>query len=95
MVEIAGVGKYLAVDTGSAVVARIAAREAGHNSEERNALVIDIFFANRSDGEKFAADGPKFASISWWTPKTVDNLAKEARSLFAQEDWSKIESKQL
>jgi len=94
VVEIAGVGKYLAVDTGSAVISREAARETGHNAEERSALVIDLYFASRRDGENFAASGPKYASISWWTPSTAGTQAKAAH-LFADENWSKIQSKQL
>ena len=58
LVEIAGVGKYLAVDTGSAVISREAARETGHNPEERNALVIDIYFESRAEGERFSAGRP-------------------------------------
>ena len=94
VVEIAGVGKFLAVDTGSAVISRTAAREGGHTSAERNAIVVDLFFANRAAGEKFAAASAKFVSISWWTPRSADTQAR-ARSLFAEEDWTKIQSKQL
>jgi 3D (Asp-Asp-Asp) domain-containing protein len=94
VVEIAGLGKYLAVDTGSAVISRTAARESGHNSAERNALVIDVFFEDARDGERFAAGAAKFASITWWTPSSADSQAR-ARSLFAEEDWTKIQSKQL
>ncbi len=76
-VKIPGVGSFLAVDTGSAVIARSAAKESGHNDEERSALVIDIYFESRRDGEDFAANGPKFASISWDTPGTAQVEAKE------------------
>ena len=95
VVEIAGVGKFLAVDTGSAVISRTAAREGGHTFEERNAIVIDLFFESPSDGEKFAAAASKYASITWWTPTAMGTEAKAARSLFAEENWSKIQSKQL
>jgi hypothetical protein len=95
VVEIPGFGQFLAVDTGSAVVSRTAAREAGHTSAEKNALVVDLFFESRIDGEKFAASGAKFISISWWTPSSTENDAKVARGLFAEEDWNKIYSKQL
>ena len=95
VVEIAGVGKFLAVDTGSAVISRTAAREAGHTSAERNAIVVDLFFKDRSAGEKFAAAAAKYVSISWWTPTSMGLEAQAARSLFAEENWSKIESKQL
>ena len=95
VVEIAGVGKFLAVDTGSAVISRTAAKEGGHTSAERNALVIDLFFGNRSEGEKFAASTAKYVSVSWWTPGSMGVEAKAARSLFAEEDWTKIQGKQL
>jgi 3D (Asp-Asp-Asp) domain-containing protein len=95
VVEIAGLGKFLAVDTGSAVVSRTAAREGGHTSAERNAIVVDLFFESPDQGERFAAAEAKFTSISWWTPTATNTEAREARRLFAEEDWSKIENKQL
>jgi 3D (Asp-Asp-Asp) domain-containing protein len=95
VVEIAGVGKFLAVDTGSAVVSRTAAREGGHTYEERHAIVVDLFFEDASAGERFAAGEAKYTSISWWTPSSMAMQAKAARSLFAEEDWGKIQSKQL
>lgn len=95
VVEIAGVGKFLAVDTGSAVVSRTAAREGGHNSAERGAIVIDLFFEDRAAGERFAASAAKYVPICWWTPGSTGSQARAARSLFAEEDWTKIESKQL
>jgi 3D (Asp-Asp-Asp) domain-containing protein len=95
VVEIPGIGEFLAVDTGSAVVSREAAREAGHTPAERGALVIDLFFEHSSDGERFAANGAKFVPISWWTPQSTGDDARQARSVFAEEDWNKIYSKQL
>jgi len=95
VVEIAGVGKFLAVDTGSAVISRTAAREGGHTSAERHAIVVDLFFEDRSEGERFAASDAKYVAISWWTPSSMGVEAKAARSLFAEEDWTKIQSKQL
>lgn len=95
VVVIPGVGQFLAADTGSAVVSRTAAREAGRTLAERGALVIDIFFDHRRDGEAFAAGGPKFVPISWWTPSSTSNAAQAARSVFADENWNKIYSKQL
>jgi len=95
VVEIAGVGKFLAVDTGSAVISRTAAREGGHTSQERNAIVVDLFFEDRSEGERFASANAKYTSISWWTPASMGREARTARSLFAEEDWNKIQSKQL
>jgi 3D (Asp-Asp-Asp) domain-containing protein len=68
VVDVAGVGKFLAVDTGSAVVTRKATREDAHTTEERNALVIDLFFKSRKAGEAFAANTPKYTFINWRTP---------------------------
>ena len=93
IVEIAGVGQFLAVDTGSAVIDRTAARSAGHSDAERDALVIDLFFEDRTAGEKFAASGPLFASIKWWTPSTAELEARVATNLF--DGFNKIYSKQL
>jgi 3D (Asp-Asp-Asp) domain-containing protein len=93
IVEIPGMGRYLAVDTGSAVIDRTAAREAGHNSAERGAIVIDLFFESAREAEQFESGAARFATITWWTP-TSATLAR-ARSLFADENWTKIQSKQL
>ena len=95
VVEIAGVGRYLAVDTGSAVISRTAAREGGHTYEERHAIVVDVYFEDRDAGERFEAAAAKFVSIKWWTPTSTADEAKAARGLFAEEDWTKIQSKQL
>jgi 3D (Asp-Asp-Asp) domain-containing protein len=69
MVQIPGVGNYLAMDTGTAVISRKAARESGHNREERSALVIDLYFASRRAGELFTREGPKFAMVAWQSPE--------------------------
>jgi 3D (Asp-Asp-Asp) domain-containing protein len=95
VVAIAGIGTFLAVDTGTAVIERTAAREAGRTYAERHAIVIDLFFESRRAGEAFAASAAKWASISWWTPGSKTSSAKQARGMFADEDWQKIESKQL
>jgi len=84
VVQIDGLGKYLAVDTGSAVISREAARETGHNPEERNALVIDLYFESRRDGERFAAHGPKYAAISWTAPRSTASNQDVHGSLAAE-----------
>ncbi len=95
VVVIPGLGQFLAADTGSAVISRAAAREAGRTLAERSALVIDIFFEDSSEGQAFAAQQPKFVAISWWTPSSTSHAAQAARSVFADEDWNKIYNKQL
>jgi 3D (Asp-Asp-Asp) domain-containing protein len=71
LVQIPGVGNYIAMDTGTAVISRKAARESGHNPEERSALVIDLYFASRRAGELFSKFGPKFAMVAWQQPTTL------------------------
>jgi 3D (Asp-Asp-Asp) domain-containing protein len=95
VVTIAGLGKYLAVDTGSAVISRTAAVETGRTSEERAALVIDIYFESRRDGENFAATGPKFASITWEKPNPGKSRSSEGRNMVAESEWNKLINKQL
>jgi len=86
VVQIDGLGTYLAVDTGTAVVSRRAARESGHNRTERHALVVDLYFESRREGERFAATGPKFATITWRAPEAD---ATETPSLVAFNDTSR------
>ena len=66
VVKIAGVGEYIAVDTGPAVVSRRAARSAARTSHERNALVVDVYCSNRSKARVFEATAPDFAVITWY-----------------------------
>jgi 3D (Asp-Asp-Asp) domain-containing protein len=82
-VDIAGVGKYLAVDTGSAVISREAAKECARTPEERNALVIDVFFESRRDGERFANSGLKYAAITWTSPRSTAST-QDAGSMTAE-----------
>jgi 3D (Asp-Asp-Asp) domain-containing protein len=82
-VEIAGLGKYLAVDTGSAVISREAAKECARTPEERNALVIDVFFESRRDGEHFANSAPKYAAITWTAPRSTAST-QDVRSMAAE-----------
>ena len=63
VVNIAGIGEYVAVDTGPAVVSRRAARLAGRTSQERNALVVDVYCSSRSKARVFEANAPDFAVI--------------------------------
>ena len=70
VVQIAGIGKFLAIDTGTAVISRRAARVAGHNRAECNALVVDLFFEKRADCDRFTSSSPEYASISWFTPSS-------------------------
>lgn len=81
VINIPGMGNYQAVDTGSAVVSRKAALGAAHNSTERSALVVDLFFENRKEAEEFAAHGPTFVSVSWNKPLTASDAPLNPRAL--------------
>ncbi len=52
-----------AVDTGSAVRNRKAARRAGRNLNERNAVVIDKFFETKQQALAWANSNPPFVSV--------------------------------
>jgi 3D (Asp-Asp-Asp) domain-containing protein len=66
VVKIPGMGEYVAVDTGPAVVSRRAAQSTGRSSHERNALVVDIFCSTRSKAQEFQENAPEFAVITWY-----------------------------
>jgi 3D (Asp-Asp-Asp) domain-containing protein len=70
VVQIPGMGTYVAVDTGSAVISRQAALGSGQTKAERDALVVDLFFENRKEAEDFAAHGPSYVSVNW-TPRSL------------------------
>jgi 3D (Asp-Asp-Asp) domain-containing protein len=53
----------LAVDTGSAVVSRKAARRAGRTAVERSALVIDRFFETKQQALSWAGRNPYFMLV--------------------------------
>ncbi len=75
VVDVSGIGRFLAVDTGSAVVDRKAARKSAHTTEEKKALVIDLYFKSRKAGKAFAANAPLYASISWSAPSSPSILS--------------------
>jgi 3D (Asp-Asp-Asp) domain-containing protein len=59
-----------AVDTGSAVRNRKAARKSGHTINERNAIVIDKFFETKRQALTWANTNPSFVSVKVIPPKT-------------------------
>jgi 3D (Asp-Asp-Asp) domain-containing protein len=56
-------GALLAVDTGSAVVSRKAARRSGRTARERSALVIDRFFETKQQALSWANRNPYFMFV--------------------------------
>jgi hypothetical protein len=61
-------GPLLAVDTGSAVVSRKAARRSGRTALERNALVIDRFFETKQQALGWADRNPYFMLVRVSSP---------------------------
>ena len=60
IVHIDGIGKLRAVDTGSAVKSRKAARKLGRNKAERNAIVIDVFVKSEKELDRLNKLTPDF-----------------------------------
>ena len=56
-------GPLLAVDTGSAVVSRKAARRSGRSAVERSAIVIDRFFETKQQALSWANRNPYFMLV--------------------------------
>jgi hypothetical protein len=63
----------VAVDTGSAVVNRKAARLSGRHPAERNAIVIDRFFETKQKALVWAKAHPHFMTVRILTPSTKQN----------------------
>lgn len=78
-------GPLLAVDTGSAVVSRKAARRSGRTALERNAIVIDRFFETKRQALNWASRNPSFMLVQVSPPgsrsRTMARPQKAARAL--------------
>ena len=69
VVNVPGVGPLVAVDTGSAVISRRAARQAGRTGAQRKAIVIDVFCSSRSKANALMKRIKHFAVVTWQRPK--------------------------
>ena len=56
-------GACTAVDTGSAVVSRKAARRCGRTASQRNAIVVDRFFETRREAAAWTNANPEFMTL--------------------------------
>jgi len=65
----------LAVDTGSAVISRKAARHSGRTALERGALVIDRFFETKQQALSWAERNPYFMFVRVSPPEFRTSLA--------------------
>ena len=59
----------LAIDSGPAVISRLAARKAGRTAEQRNALVIDRYFETRRQALAWVAANPHFMKVQVLGPR--------------------------
>jgi hypothetical protein len=74
VVNVPGVGRLVAVDTGKAVISRRAARMTGRTREQRSAIVIDIFCSTRTKAKALIKRAKHFAVITWQQPERVAEL---------------------
>jgi hypothetical protein len=73
-------GALLAVDTGSAVVSRKAARRSGRTAQERSAVVIDRFFETKQQALSWAKRNPYFMLVQVSPPDFRSQSLSPARS---------------
>jgi hypothetical protein len=71
----------LAVDTGSAVISRKAARRAGRTALERSAIVVDRFFETKQQAESWARRNPYFMFVRVSPPNFRTPLASPPSQL--------------
>lgn len=78
-------GPLVAVDTGSAVVSRKAARRSGRTALERNAIVIDRFFETKRQALSWASRNPTFMLVQvsppGSPPRPISQTRKTSRVL--------------
>jgi 3D (Asp-Asp-Asp) domain-containing protein len=70
-----------AVDTGSAVRTRKAARRAGRTIHEKNALVVDRFFETKNQAMAWANSHPLFMPIKVVQPAAAGSVAREVKQV--------------
>ncbi|HPA18025.1 MAG TPA: 3D domain-containing protein [Verrucomicrobiae bacterium] len=86
-VTIPGLGTYRAVDSGSGVRARTAARRAaGGNPRKANAIVVDVFVAGPDTVRRMAATFPMYTDVTWSTKPTKSSAHATARTSATQLD---------
>jgi 3D (Asp-Asp-Asp) domain-containing protein len=74
VVNVPGVGRLIAVDTGPAVISRRAARLTGRTREQRSAIVIDVFCSTRAKARALTPRLKHFAVVTWQRPDRVAEL---------------------
>lgn len=74
VVNVPGVGRLTAVDTGGAVISRRAARLTGRTREQRSAIVVDVFCSTRAKAQALIRRVKHFAVITWQRPDQLAQL---------------------
>jgi hypothetical protein len=70
--------ELIAVDTGPAVVQRIAARHSGRTPAQRKAIVVDRYFESRRQAQSWAASHPHFMTVRVDSPERAGVNLSEA-----------------
>jgi len=70
--------QLIAVDTGPAVVQRIAARRSGRTPAQRKAIVVDRYFESRREAQSWAASHPHFMTVRVDSPERAGVNLTEA-----------------
>jgi len=71
-VHLNGIGTYLALDSGTAVVSRKAALLSARTKEERNAIVVDIYCSSRSEAHRMELSNPLYVAVNWNSSNSRD-----------------------
>jgi 3D (Asp-Asp-Asp) domain-containing protein len=79
VVNVPGVGRLIAVDTGGAVISRRAARMTGRTRDQRRAIVIDIFCSTRAKAKALIKRVRHFAVVTWQGPDRVAGAVASKR----------------
>ncbi|MEP7013939.1 MAG: hypothetical protein ABI925_00710 [Verrucomicrobiota bacterium] len=72
-------GRFLAVDTGTAVINRKAARLSGRTKVEKNAVVVDRFFETKGQAEAWEKKHPPFMTVRVILPNRHQGYQSEQR----------------
>lgn len=75
--------KLAAVDTGTAVKNRKAARKAGRTTQEKNAIVIDRFFETKRQALAWAKTHPMFMPVRVLAPNRAANAPAPKKFVLA------------
>jgi hypothetical protein len=75
-VIIPGLGERLAIDTGTDVIGRKAARLSGRNAAERDAIVVDIFVDTCLQAAQLEKQLPLFTVVRWNKPPAIQRRKK-------------------